>query len=107
MNTLFPTNKADIYKTLDFFIKNFLQKYASKRNFDLGPPHTNVSKLSPFIRRRYLSEKEILETILSKYSLNSVSTSVIDKKYKRITGPKPYNVPGIFLNNIATLKITL
>mgnify|MGYP001480859413 FL=1 len=76
MNTTFPTNKVEIYKTLDFFIENFLQNYASKRNFDLGPPHSNVSKLSPFIKRRFLSEKEILETIRSKNSLNSVDKFV-------------------------------
>ena len=76
MNTIFPTNKADIYKNLDFFIENFLQNYASKRNFDLGPPHPNVSKLSPYIKRRFLSEKEILETIFPKYSLNLVDKFV-------------------------------
>ena len=76
MNTTFPTNKVDIYKNLDFFIDNILQNYGSKRNFDLGPPHPNVSKLSPFIRRRFLSEKEILKTIFLKYSLNSVDKFV-------------------------------
>ena len=76
MNTIFPTNKADIYKNLDFFIENFLQNYASKRNFDLGPPHPNVSKLSPYIKRRFLSEKEILETIFPKYSHNLVDKFV-------------------------------
>ena len=76
MNTTFPTNKVDIYKNLDIFIDNFLQNYGSKRNFDLGPPHPNVSKLSPFIRRRFLSEKEILKTIFPKYSLNSVDKFV-------------------------------
>ena len=72
MNTIFPTNKVDIYRNLDFFVENSLQNYTSKRNFDLGPPHSNVSKLSPFIRRRLLSENEILESISSRYSLNSV-----------------------------------
>ena len=76
MNTIFPTNKVDIYNNLDFFVENFLQNYSSKRNFDLGPPHSNVSKLSPFIRRRLLSEKEILETILFKCSLNSIDKFV-------------------------------
>ena len=76
MNTTFPTNKVDIYKNLDIFIDNYLQNYGSKRNFDLGPPHPNVSKLSPFIRRRFLSEKEILKTIFPKYSLNSVDKFV-------------------------------
>ena len=72
MNTIFPTNKVDIYNNLDFFVENFLQNYSSKRNFDLGPPHSNVSKLSPFIRRRLLSENEILESIFLRYSLNFV-----------------------------------
>jgi len=76
LNTTFPTNRVDIYKNLDIFIDNFLQNYGSKRNFDLGPPHPNVSKLSPFIRRRFLSEKEILKTIFPKYSLNSVDKFV-------------------------------
>ncbi|MFL2813307.1 MAG: hypothetical protein ACJ0BU_00925, partial [Candidatus Puniceispirillales bacterium] len=72
MNTIFPTNKVNIYKHLDFFVENCLQNYTSKRNFDFGPPHSNVSKLSPFIRRRLLSENEILESIFLRYSLNLV-----------------------------------
>ena len=46
--------------------------YTSKRNYDFGPAnHNYVSQLSPFIRRRVLSETEVLSSVLKKHGLSS------------------------------------
>ena len=46
------TRKSSLEK-LTFFIKNGLNNYSSKRNFDFGPDkRSNVSNLSPYIRKR-------------------------------------------------------
>ncbi len=44
----FPTNKINLLKHLNNFSKNEILNYSSNRNYDLGKPHHNVSKLSPF-----------------------------------------------------------
>ena len=43
------TKSKDVHKYLNFFIANNLEDYSANRNYDLGPPHHNVSKLSPYI----------------------------------------------------------
>ena len=63
---MFPVTKLDLIKNLKKFSENKILNYSSDRNFDYGPPHHNVSKLSPFIKRRFISENEILEIILKK-----------------------------------------
>ena len=50
-------------------LKDFMPRagteYASRRNFDLGPGnHSNVSRLSPYIRHRLIGEVEILDAVL-------------------------------------------
>ena len=58
------TRKAAI-KKLDYFIKNGLNKYSSERNFDFGPDkRSNVSTLSPYLKRRIIHEKEVLRECL-------------------------------------------
>lgn len=44
-------------------------KYASTRNFDLGPDHhTGVSQLSPYLRTRLITEEETTRAVLGKHS---------------------------------------
>ena len=71
INTFF-TKYKDVHKYLDFFIVNNLANYSANRNFDLGPPHHSVSKLSPYIRRRFISETEIIDLISRKFKLRKV-----------------------------------
>jgi deoxyribodipyrimidine photo-lyase len=47
---------------LENFISKGLPYYSFKRNYDLGPSNrTNISLLSPYIRKRILHEKERLD----------------------------------------------
>ena len=66
-----PSRALALEKLTDFIPKAGLT-YRNKRNYDFGPSnHNYVSKLSPFIRRRILTEAEVLKAILNKYSLSS------------------------------------
>ena len=67
MNTQFPTKTSEIKEKFNKYINKNLIDYGSKRNFDLGPPHTNVSTLSPYIGRRLISETDILDVAFQKF----------------------------------------
>ncbi len=61
-------NLSTARKKLSIFINNGLQNYSKSRNFDYGPgKRNNVSKMSPFIRKRIIHEKEIILSCLKKY----------------------------------------
>ncbi len=72
MINTFSTNYNEIKDHLNFFIDHYLADYSLNRNFDFGPPHKNVSKLSPYIRRRYISENKIIGLISKKFKLRKV-----------------------------------
>ena len=66
-----PSRALALEKLTDFIPKAGLS-YRNKRNYDFGPSkHNHVSQLSPFIRRRIVTEAEVLKAILNKYSLSS------------------------------------
>ena len=52
---MFPTSRSEIIENFMNFSKTELSSYSKKRNFDFGPPHNNVSKLSPYLRMRFIS----------------------------------------------------
>ena len=58
---------------LENFISKGLPYYSFKRNYDLGPSNrTNISLLSPYIRKRILHEKEIINKCLKHNSLSKI-----------------------------------
>lgn len=66
-----PTREAGLR-----ILKNFLPKagriYQAHRNEDLGEGnHHNVSRLSPYLRRRLVSEREVLAAVLTQHSTSS------------------------------------
>ena len=66
-----PSRALALEKLTDFIPKAGLS-YRNKRNYDFGPSkHNHVSQLSPFIRRRIVTEAEVLKAILNKHSLSS------------------------------------
>ena len=71
-----PTRASALEKLIDFIPKSGLS-YRNKRNYDFGPSnHNYVSQLSPFIRRRILTEPEILKAVLNKHGLSSAEKFV-------------------------------
>jgi deoxyribodipyrimidine photo-lyase len=74
-----PGNKIDMSFTptrnaaearLAAFLPKAGRAYAARRNYDLGPGrHTSVSALSPYLRRRMITETEVLAAVLDKHSM--------------------------------------
>ena len=71
-----PSRAKALEKLTDFIPKAGLS-YRNKRNYDFGPSnHNYVSQLSPFIRRRIVTEAEVLKAVLNKYSFSSAEKFV-------------------------------
>ena len=69
---LFPRSGERVLAKFGDYCDNHLPLYSKNRNFDLGNPHENVSKLSPYLRRRLVSENDVLQIALKKHSLSSL-----------------------------------
>ena len=66
-----PTRRIALEKLTNFIPKAGLS-YRNNRNYDFGPSnHNYVSQLSPFIRRRILTEFEVLKAVLNRHGLSS------------------------------------
>jgi deoxyribodipyrimidine photo-lyase len=63
-----PTREAALQR-LKAFVPNAGSKYADKRNFDFGPENrSNISALSPHIRHRLISEREVCTEVLKVFA---------------------------------------
>ena len=68
----FTTKREQVLNDFRNFSHANLRLYPKSRNFDMGHPHANVSKLSPYLRRRLVSENEVLQIALEKNSISSL-----------------------------------
>ena len=74
--TFEPTRAAGLAR-LSAFVPSAAQAYASGRNSDHGPDQRrNVSVLSPYIRHRLITEAEVLDAVLGRFSLGSAEKFV-------------------------------
>ena len=65
----FKPSRAFAEKLLNDFVENNLGNYSKLRNFDYGPKNrSNVSCLSPYVTHGIISELEILNKCLKKFS---------------------------------------
>jgi hypothetical protein len=63
--TRFPPTRIEGLARIEAFRPSMGGHYAGKRNFDLGPDdRTNVSLLSPYVRRRLVTEAELVRAAL-------------------------------------------
>lgn len=79
MNDMPPPTRAAALERLARFVPSAERDYASKRNYDLpdqGHPH--VSQLSPYLRHRLITEEEVLQAVLGRYSLASAEKFVAE-----------------------------
>lgn len=68
----FTPTRDDALRRLKDFIPAAGIKYAQGRNYDRGADaHKSVSQLSPYIRRRTISEVEVLKSVLGAHSPQS------------------------------------
>jgi len=65
-----PTRSTAIKRLGDFV--PLVAKYAGRRNFDFGPgKHEAISRLSPYIRTRLVTEEEVTRAVLAQHSPRS------------------------------------
>ena len=64
---MFPPDRAAALERLAAFAPHMGEDYACQRNYD-SPGHDNVSRLSPYLRHRIVTEGEVLKTALSHHS---------------------------------------
>ena len=62
----FPPSREAALARLAAFLPRAGRPYAARRNHDL-PGHHEVSRLSPYIRHRLLTEEEVLSAVLSRH----------------------------------------
>lgn len=63
-----PTRAAGLARLADF-VPQAGRAYAERRNLDLGPQdRSNVSALSPWLRRRLITENEVVAAVLARHS---------------------------------------
>ena len=64
-------SRAAALNKLNNFVEKNLAEYSKLRNFDFGPENrSNISCLSPYITHGIISEKEVIEKSLGKFSLS-------------------------------------
>lgn len=74
---LFPPTRADGLAKLAAFAPHAGRDYAMGRNTDNGPEERSyVSRLSPYLRHRLLTERDVLQYVLSQHSLSSAEKYV-------------------------------
>jgi len=71
-----PTREAGLARLADFVPRSG-RAYAAERNTDRGPgDRTNVSTLSPWVRHRLVTEREVVEAVLRQHTLEAASKFV-------------------------------
>ena len=65
-----PTRAAGLQSLADF-VSRAGSDYARDRNYDTGPSRDNVSSLSPYLRHRLLTEREVVAAVLERHSVSS------------------------------------
>jgi deoxyribodipyrimidine photo-lyase len=65
----FPASRTEALRRLQGFVDDAGRTYAATRNFDRPDQgHGNVSRLSPYLRHRLLTETEVLRAVLGRHS---------------------------------------
>ncbi|MCJ1705800.1 FAD-binding domain-containing protein [Rathayibacter sp. VKM Ac-2926] len=70
-----PTRAAGL-EALDDFVARAGSAYTRERNHDHGPSRSNVSGLSPYLRHRLVSEREVVAAVLSRHTLTAAEKFV-------------------------------
>ena len=74
--TFEPTREAGLARLAEF-VPRAGRAYAAERNTDRGPgDRSNVSTLSPWVRHRLVTEREVVEAVLHRHSLDAASKFV-------------------------------
>lgn len=75
----FPVTRADALARLDAFIAQAAQSYGSRRNHvDVAGAHPAVSRLSGALRRRLISEEEVVRAVLAAHPYAAVEKFIAE-----------------------------
>ena len=77
----FPATRAEALARLEAFEKK-ASRYGAQRNH-VVPGHTNVSRLSPAIRHRLITEQEVVKHITHRYAFSTVEKFVQEVYWRR------------------------
>ena len=70
IETTFPPSRARALTRLADFVPAAGRLYAEGRNTDAGPDSPSaVSKLSPYLRHRLITEREVIAQVLARHDL--------------------------------------
>ncbi|WP_404372531.1 FAD-binding domain-containing protein [Sphingomonas sp. MMS24-J45] len=73
----FPPNRDAALDRLQAFVLRAGVDYARDRNADLGPEaRSNVSLLSPYLRHRLMTEREVVSAVLARHSFSEAEKFV-------------------------------
>ncbi|NQX17224.1 FAD-binding domain-containing protein [Rathayibacter sp. VKM Ac-2857] len=70
-----PTRAAGL-EALDDFVARAGSAYTRERNHDHGPSRSNVSGLSPYLRHRLVTEREVVAAVLARHKLTAAEKFV-------------------------------
>jgi deoxyribodipyrimidine photolyase len=70
-----PTRAAGL-EALDDFVARAGSAYTRERNHDHGPSRSNVSGLSPYLRHRLVTEREVVAAVLTRHTLTAAEKFV-------------------------------
>ena len=74
---LFPPTRVEALARLSNFIPRAGRQYAERRNSDFGSDdRRNVSLLSPYLRHRLITEREVVAAVLARHSLDDADKYV-------------------------------
>jgi deoxyribodipyrimidine photo-lyase len=77
MTVLFTPSRAEALQRLDDFVPHAAHRYTTGRNTDNGPDgESYVSMLSPYLRHRLLTEREVAAAVLARHSMAAVEKYV-------------------------------
>jgi deoxyribodipyrimidine photo-lyase len=107
--TQFHPSRDKALEQLHSFVENHLGLYARDRNFDFGPEkRTNTSCLSPYVTHGILSENEIINKSLKKYSFLKIEKfiqEVLWRTYWKGWLERRPSVWSDFINDLKYLKV--
>ena len=77
-----PTRAAGLARLAEF-VPHAGRDYAARRNLDLGPAdRSNVSALSPWLRRRLVTEQEVVAAVLARHDLAEADRFVAEVAWR-------------------------
>ena len=77
VSSTFPPSRAMALERLDQFVPMAGRAYATGRNTDAGPDRPGaVSRLSPYLRHRLITEQEVIAHVLARHTLDAAETFI-------------------------------